>query len=77
VKLFLFIIAEFKPTIVDRSSNNSSKTKIIGIVLGVLSGLGVVLCSSCMILKRRKRRKDKSLTSGDNEGDRLCFQTWD
>eukprot|EP00253_Pinus_taeda_P001401 PITA_01401 len=61
------VIPEFKPTIVNRSSNNSGRTKIIGIVLGVLIGLGFVLCSSCMLLKRRKRRKDKSLTADDDE----------
>ena len=68
-----FVIAEFKPTIVNKSSNNSSRSKIIGIVFGVLIGLGFLLCSFCMISKRRKGRKNKSLTAGDSEGDYLCF----
>lgn len=63
----IMVTPEFKPTIVNKSSKKSSRTKIFGIVLGVVIGLGIVLyCSSFMILKR-KRRNQKSLTADYSE----------
>eukprot|EP00253_Pinus_taeda_P006035 PITA_06035 len=64
----IMVTPRFKPTIVNKSSNKNSRTKIVDIFLGVVPiGLGIVLCSSFVILKRRKRRKQESLTAGYSE----------
>jgi len=61
------LISAIRVTPLNKSSNKSGRTKIVGISLGVLIGLGIVLCSSFMIFKRRNRMKQKSLTAGYSE----------
>eukprot|EP01018_Ginkgo_biloba_P010320 Gb_18715 [translate_table: standard] len=58
------VTPEFKP---NKNSNKRSRTATIGIVLGVISGLGVVLCFSFMLWKKMKRRKSKFSSADEDE----------
>eukprot|EP01018_Ginkgo_biloba_P010341 Gb_18722 [translate_table: standard] len=61
------VTPEFKPIVSNKHSNKRSRTATIGIILGVISGLGIVLCFSFILWKKMKRRKSKFSSADEDE----------
>ncbi|GLJ42758.1 hypothetical protein SUGI_0886540 [Cryptomeria japonica] len=60
------VIPQFKATIGIGSSSNHSRTRSTGIIIGVVVGVGVLLCLFLVVL-RNKRRNRKFSSADDSE----------